>query len=279
MLENSHSSVLDALTAPQNKVLPDSNGRIVWGNGIVTLVFAVNENKPVTMIGMSGRGMPQVDANIAGEPDAQPIVELRSSLDGGGDNRLKLAVSAAGLKLRFVCAYMLDMLDDKRRPMTLLAIVQRDAKGEGPLVTSVFESDAGTSAVRTYTRLKSDEPYPVEAVSSMNATLPMEAAKFSTSEAQIYWVRVRGIWRTRGKARHFVPRRCTTAIRRSIQECLRHALLAAPRPHGPQANSSRWASWKAVGAQVSSVNSRSLGRSSTMVLGSGRSAKTIPVCA
>ena len=187
MLENSHSIVLDALTAPQNKVLPDSNGRIVWGNGIVTLVFAVNENKPVTMIGMSGRGMPQVDANIAGEQDAQPIVELRSAPDGGGDNRLKLAVSAAGLKLRFVCAYMLDMLDDKRRPMTLLAIVQRDAKGEGPLVTSVFESDAGTSAVRTYTRLKSDEPYPVEAVSSMNATLPMEAAKFSTSEAQIYW--------------------------------------------------------------------------------------------
>lgn len=82
----------------------------------MTLVFAVSDDRPVTLIGMSGRGMEPVDANIAGEPDAQPIVELRSSLDGGGDNRLKLAVSSAGLKLRFVRAYELNRLGDERQP-------------------------------------------------------------------------------------------------------------------------------------------------------------------
>ena len=187
MLEHSRPALLKELMAARNTVSPDSNGRIVWGNGTVTLVFAAGDEKPVTLIGMSGRGMEPVDENIAGEPDAQPIVELRSSLDGGGDNRLKLAVSAAGLKLRFVRAYELNRLDDAQHPVTLLAIVQRDPNGDGPLVTSVFESMAHTSAVRTYTRLCSEEPYPVEAVSSMNATLPMEAAKLEDAQAQIYW--------------------------------------------------------------------------------------------
>ena len=161
MLEHSRPALLDELTAPRNALKPDSKGRIVWGNGTVTLVFAVSDDRPVTLIGMSGRGMEPVDANIAGEPDAQPIVELRSSLDGGGDNRLKLAVSSAGLKLRFVRAYELNRLGDERQPVTLLAIVQRDPDGDGPLVTSVFEATAHTSAVRTYTRLCSEEPYPV----------------------------------------------------------------------------------------------------------------------
>ena len=187
MLEHSRPALLDELTAPRNALKPDSKGRIVWGNGTVTLVFAVSDDRPVTLIGMSGRGMEPVDANIAGEPDAQPIVELRSSLDGGGDNRLKLAVSSAGLKLRFVRAYELNRLGDERQPVTLLAIVQRDPDGDGPLVTSVFEATAHTSAVRTYTRLCSEEPYPVEAVSSMNATLPMEAAKLEDAQAQVYW--------------------------------------------------------------------------------------------
>ena len=187
MLEHSRPALLDELTAPRNALKPDSKGRIVWGNGTVTLVFAVSDDRPVTLIGMSGRGMEPVDANIACEPDAQPIVELRSSLDGGGDNRLKLAVSSAGLKLRFVRAYELNRLGDERQPVTLLAIVQRDPDGDGPLVTSVFEATAHTSAVRTYTRLCSEEPYPVEAVSSMNATLPMEAAKLEDAQAQVYW--------------------------------------------------------------------------------------------
>lgn len=83
---------------------------------------------------MSGRGMRAADANIAGEPDAQPIVELRSSIDSGGDNRLQLAKSAAGMKLRFVEAYR-HTPADPAAPDALyrLSIVQRDPQG-GPTV-------------------------------------------------------------------------------------------------------------------------------------------------
>ena len=67
-----------------------------------------------------------------------------------------------------------------------LSIVQRDPQG-GPTVVSVFEAYPRLSAVRTYTRLCCDKPYPVEAVSSMNATMPLAAARLDDSQMMIYW--------------------------------------------------------------------------------------------
>lgn len=182
-----HDKAFEVLCAGADRIGAGENGRIVWGNGVVTLVFDVRDDAPVQLVGMSGRGMRAADANIAGEPDAQPIVELRSSIDSGGDNRLQLAKSAAGMKLRFVEAYR-HTPADPTAPDALyrLSIVQRDPQG-GPTVVSVFEAYPRLSAVRTYTRLCCDKPYPVEAVSSMNATMPLAAARLDDSQTMIYW--------------------------------------------------------------------------------------------
>lgn len=175
------------------RLIPDAAGRFVWGNGVITMVFEASDDAPVRLAGLSGRGMSPVDANIPGEPDAQPIVELRSSIDGGGDNRLQLAASAAGLKLRFVKALLVSPPADESmgsgpnaKPMDALAIVQRAPNGNGPLVISVFKTRTGLSAVRTYTMLHNDDEYPVEAVSSMNVTLPLAAARLDDAQTLIY---------------------------------------------------------------------------------------------
>lgn len=175
------------------RVIPDASARFVWGNGVVSMVFEASVDAPVRLVGLSGRGMRTADANIPGEPDAQPIVELRSSIDGGGDNRLQLAASAAGLKLRFVEAFLIAPPMDESmgsgpnaKPMDGLAIVQRDPEGDGPDVISVFKTRTGLSAVRTYTILHSDEEYPVEAVSSMNVTLPLAAARLDDAQTFVY---------------------------------------------------------------------------------------------
>lgn len=161
---------------------PDSAGRIVWGNDVISCVFATADDQPVRLIALSGRGMRRVDSNTVPQPDAQPIVELRSSLDGGSDYRHPLAVSTAGLQLRFVDAYV--TRDDEH---SRLYIVQRDPEGTGPTVVSMFEAYAGHSAIRTQTMLRCAHEYPVEAVSSMNITLPMDAARLNDDQAVVFW--------------------------------------------------------------------------------------------
>lgn len=57
----------------------------------------------------------------------------------------------------------------------------------GLTVTSVFEAYPNLSAVRTYTVLHSPQPFPIEAVSSMNLTLPMDAGKATVDASRLYW--------------------------------------------------------------------------------------------
>lgn len=178
---------LNAMMTPANRIGVDNRGHIVWGNGVVSLVFAIDDDHPVRMIGMSGRGMRKADGNIA-QLDPQPIVELRSSLDSGGDNHLQFAQSAAGMKLRFVDAFAVKPSDPSDPDARYrLCIVQQDKLAQGPRVTSVFEAYPNTSAVRTYTMLHCSHHYPVEAVSSMNATMPLTAAHLEDRETMIMW--------------------------------------------------------------------------------------------
>ncbi|KFI64257.1 glycoside hydrolase family 36 protein [Bifidobacterium cuniculi] len=177
----------EADLAGARRVAPDTAGRIAWGNGVVTCVFEVHDDAPVTLVGLSGRGMMPARVDIPGQPDAQPIVELRSSIDGGADNHQRLAVSAAGLKLRFEEARVVEPADPDAPDATWrLAIVQRSTDERGPVVTSLFEVIPGHSAVRCRTRVHCDDQYPVEAVSSMNVTLPMAAARLDDSQALVY---------------------------------------------------------------------------------------------
>ena len=64
--------------------------------------------------------------------------------------------------------------------------VLRDTDG-GLVVTSVFEAYPGLSAVRTYTMVHSAQPFPIEAVSSLNLTLPMDAGKATVDASRLYW--------------------------------------------------------------------------------------------
>lgn len=168
------------------RLVPDACGRIVWGNGVISMVFDVTEGRPVTLAGLSGRGMEPADAMLQGEPDAQPIVEVRSSRTSGADNRLKLAHSAAGLELRFDGAYQYDPDDSAHVGQYRLAIVQRDER-ENLTVVSIFDAFKYISAVRCFTVVHCDEPYPLEAVSSFNVTLPIAEAGLSAQDARIFW--------------------------------------------------------------------------------------------
>lgn len=235
-------------------VVPDGRGRLVWGNGVVSLVFLVSGDGPVRLIGMSGRGMVRADAGVRAQRDPRPIVELLSTRGGAFDNRLKLIDTVAGSALRFVEARIWEPADGRRcdaaeagvpaggegvsaaavrgvggagdaydaddangmdnadgldavrgiggsdmdvsacpgsgAPVFRLEVTQRDPDGDPcgtPTVVSVFEAFEGVSAVRTFTRLDCRARYPVEAVSSMSLTLPMDVNRAGVGSARIYY--------------------------------------------------------------------------------------------
>lgn len=201
--------------AEMAELRPGTDGLLTWGNGVVTMTFLATADGPVRLAGLSGRGMAtgsvngEEDAGVAndvarvegardkvsangamsagvGGPlpmqrDPRPIVELVSSRDGATDNRQKLVTSAAGAALRFVAARA-----GAGDGVSRLEIVQCNPAG-GPTVTSVFEAFDGLSAVRTWTELESAERFPVEAVSSLSLTLPMDANAADVEHTRILW--------------------------------------------------------------------------------------------
>ena len=164
-------------------IKPDAQGRFSWGNGVVRMVFATAADAPVKLVGLSGRGMTPADAD-APQRDPRPIVEVVATASGAGDNRLRLITSVAGSKLRFVEASAADPARDGE-PYRL-QIVQRSSEGT-LVVTSVFEAYPGLSAVRTHVQMSSSERYPVEAVSSLSLTLPMDANHVDVDHARVAW--------------------------------------------------------------------------------------------
>ncbi|NEG70504.1 glycoside hydrolase family 36 protein [Bifidobacterium choloepi] len=185
MTQEQRARTADGAT-PAVKIEPNSRGRFQWGNGVVSMVFETTPDAPVRLIGLSGRGMAPATVDIPGEPDAQPIVELRSSLDSGADNRLKLAVSAAGRRLRFAGAYRYEPDESGHVGQYRLAIRQVD-ESTGLVVVSVFDAFDCISAVRCFTVVGCDRPFPLEAVSSLNITLPLAAAGIADDDVRIYW--------------------------------------------------------------------------------------------
>lgn len=203
-----------------------AQGRFVWGNGVISLAFVATSDAPVRLVGASGRGMPALaEETTVDQRDPRPIVEVRAADTGSNDNRLALIATVAGSKLRFVEArtevtddggaepYRLeitqyapyDQLMPGGRPTgadnpavgdqseagvgarTGSAVVSSTALDDGLVVTSVFEAYPGLSAVRTYTVVHSAKPFPVEAVSSLNLTLPMDLAGATVDASRLYW--------------------------------------------------------------------------------------------
>ena len=85
-----------------------------------------------------------------------------------------------------------------------------DAPQPGLTVTSVFEAYPGLSAVRTHTRLRSPEPFSVEAVSSMNLTVPLTVNGGTVESSHLLWGDAP--WRTTGICGRFVKPACAIVI-------------------------------------------------------------------
>ncbi len=216
-------------------LLPQQDGRLVWGNGVVTMTFDTSGDAPVRMCNVAGRNMTSPNGRIADdgrlvfERDPRPIVEVLAANTGAQDNRLSLISTVAGSKLRFVRAVASmpsaeegddggSSLDPYRLEITQFApyadlepgnrvfepiAAERDSaehrdggqafsveeanSRNGLMVVSVFEACPGLSAVRTYTKLSSAKPLPIEAVSSMNLTVPMRVNCGKVKHSQIFW--------------------------------------------------------------------------------------------
>ena len=216
-------------------LLPQQNGRLVWGNGVVTMTFDTSGDAPVRMCNVAGRNMTSPNGRIADdgrlvfERDPRPIVEVLAVNTGAQDNRLSLISTVAGSKLRFVSAVASmpsaeegdddgSSLDPYRLEITQFApytdlepgnrvfepiAAERDSaehhndgqsidvedanSRNGLVVVSVFEAWPNLSAVRTYTRLSSAKPLPIEAVSSLNLTVPMRVNCGKVKHSQIFW--------------------------------------------------------------------------------------------
>ena len=91
-------------------LFPREDGRIEWGNGVVSMLFDIAGDSPVRMCNVVGRGMGSIngrapdDGRTVLERDPRPIVEVRAADTGSQDNRLALIATVAGSQLRFVSA-------------------------------------------------------------------------------------------------------------------------------------------------------------------------------
>ena len=65
-----------------NPLLPRQDGRLEWGNGVVSMLFDIAGDSPVRLCNVAGRGMIPIDGRLSddGKPvvekDPRPIVEV-----------------------------------------------------------------------------------------------------------------------------------------------------------------------------------------------------------
>lgn len=162
-------------------LVPRQDGRLEWGNGVVSMLFDIAADSPVRLCNVVGRNMVPIDGRLSddGKPvvekDPRPIVEVCAANTGSQDNRLTLIATVAGSQLRFVSA-----LASEPEPGSA-------DSNAGLVATSVFEAFPNLSAVRTYTRLQSARQLPIEAVSSLNLTVPMRVNCGKVHRSNIFW--------------------------------------------------------------------------------------------
>lgn len=211
-----------------NPVFPREDGRLAWGNGVVSMLFDTAGDAPVRLCNVTGRGMGPIDGRVTGdgttvvERDPRPIVEVRAANTGSQDNRLALIATVAGSVLRFVSAAASEPAEGSADPYRLEIVqfasyadlephgrafeptaaerAEADAAAQpspasdrhvdataGLVVTSIFEAFPGLSAVRTSTRLSSARTLPIEAVSSLNLTVPMRVNCGKIDHSRVFW--------------------------------------------------------------------------------------------
>lgn len=164
----------------QGTPLTPVDGRLIWRVDDVCMVFSVNDKAPVALAGVSGKGMIPAD-QLAEETGASPIIEVLTSVSGRTMNHQRLTDTREGGNLRFVAAYSYEK--DNRR---VLRIDQQDDTS-GLLTETMFSVFRGVNAVNCCSRIASRRRLPVEAVSSLNITVPLDAADATVDAAEVYW--------------------------------------------------------------------------------------------
>ena len=56
-----------------NPLLPRQDGRLEWGNGVVSMLFDIAGDSPVRLCNVVGRGMIPIDGRLS--DDGTPVVE------------------------------------------------------------------------------------------------------------------------------------------------------------------------------------------------------------
>ena len=169
------------MTESTTTLKPNAEGRFTWQTDEISMGFLAGADGPVRLAALAGRGMTPVDDETTAQRDPRPIVEVVSPRGGSSDNRQRFVLSAVGAKLRFVTATA-----TRNDGVSRLEIMQHDPSAD-LLVTSVFEAFEGVSAVRGWTVLSSAEGFPVEAVSSISLTMPMDANGADVEHTSLFW--------------------------------------------------------------------------------------------
>ena len=71
-----------------NPVCPREDGRLEWGNGVVSMLFDTAGDSPVRLCNVAGRGMGPIGGRVTDdgrtvlERDPRPIVEVRAANTG-----------------------------------------------------------------------------------------------------------------------------------------------------------------------------------------------------
>ena len=71
-----------------NPLLPRQDGRLEWGNGVVSMLFDIAGDSPVRLCNVVGRGMIPIDGRLSDdgtpvvEKDPRPIVEVLAANTG-----------------------------------------------------------------------------------------------------------------------------------------------------------------------------------------------------
>lgn len=173
------------MTSTITEVHPDRNGLIIWGNGLITLTFRVTDDLPVMLEHLSGRNMPVASCRPK-ENCAYRIIDVLSSTDGRyvhgkHINHQRYTDTKIGGALRFESAHAAD--EGARHE---LHIIQFDP--ESTIRTdTVFDMDEGVSAFGCMTTVSSDEPVPLEAVSSLCLAFPLDAVQATIDDVMVCW--------------------------------------------------------------------------------------------
>lgn len=203
----------------------DADGRLIWHNDDICMVFVVRDNAPVVLAGLSGYGMrPACELN--NEKGAFPIVEVLTSISGRTMNHQRLTDTREGSQLRFVAAYTYE-----RGMRHVLRIDQKD-EHSGLLTETEFSMFPGVSAVSCQSRIASERRLPVEAVSSLNLTVPLDAAGGGVDGVEVYWATAHGPRKIIGIRRHFARLVCRTSIPTLILVFRAHDLISLRDPLG-----------------------------------------------